>query len=207
MKKFVFFLGTFLLLALTFIPSLSAQTKGVPTLDVLTPSEGQTIYGDKVPVLLDAQNFQIVDFANNTKTVSGQGHVHLWLDDEQMTAQSAAKAIEDTFTFSDVPAGDHKLRVELVNNDHTSLKPPVVVEVTSFKTAPVASAVPPEAESGFDKKTALVIFVVVALVIIAAWWYTKDEDEEMEKESKVSKVTKGTKSKVTRKKTTRSRKK
>ena len=207
MKKFAFFLGTFLLLALTIIPATSAQTKGTPTLDVLTPSEGQTIYGDKVPVLLDAQNFEIVDFANNAKAVAGQGHVHLWLDDEQMTPQSAAKAIEDTFTFSDVPAGDHKLRAELVNNDHTSLKPPVVVEVASFKTAPVASAVPPEAESGFDKKTALVIFVVVALVIIAAWWYTKDEDEEMEKESKVSKVTKGTKSKVTRKKTTRSRKK
>ena len=196
MKKFVFFLGTFLLLALTFIPSLSAQTKGMPTLDVLTPSEGQTIYGDKVPVLLDAQNFEIVDFANNTKTVSGQGHVHLWLDDEQMTAQSAAKAIEDTFTFSDVPAGDHKLKAELVNNDHSSLKPPVVVEV-NFTTAAVASQVPAEATSGFDKKTALVIFVVVALVIIAAWWYTKDEDEEIEgtKVSKRTKVSKGRRTK------------
>ena len=194
MKKFVFFLGTFLLLTLTTIPNVSAQTGSTPTLNVLTPSEGQTIYGDKVPVLLDAQNFEIVDFTNNTKAVSGQGHVHLWLDDEQMTAQSAAKTIEDTFTFSDVPAGDHKLRVELVANDHSSLKPSVAQEI-SFKTAPVSSAVPPEAESGFDKKTAMVIFVVVALVIIAAWWYTKDEDEEMEKESKVSKVTKGTKAK------------
>src|SRR3990170_4573228 len=203
MKKLALILGTFLLLTLTFIPSLSAQAKGIPTLDVLTPSEGQTIYGDKVPVLLDAQNFEIVDFANNTKAVSGQGHVHLWLDDEQMTAQSAAKAIEDTFTFSDVTAGDHKLRVELVANDHSSQKPPVASEI-SFKTAPVSSAVPPEGASGFDKKTALVIFVVVALVIIAAWWYTKDEDEEMEKESKVSKVTKGTKAKRARKKTTRS---
>ena len=205
MKKLALILGTFLLLALTIIPTTSAQAKGIPTLDVLTPSEGQTIYGDKVPVLLDAQNFEIVDFANNAKAVAGQGHVHLWLDDEQMTPQSAAKAIEDTFTFSDVPAGDHKLRAELVNNDHTSLKPPVVVEVASFKTAPVASAVPPEAESGFDKKTALVIFVVVALVIVAAWWYTKDEDEEMEKESKVSKATKGAKAKRTGK-TSRRRK-
>src|SRR3990170_510860 len=200
MKKLALILGTFLLLALTFIPSLSAQAKGIPTLDVLTPSEGQTIYGDKVPVLLDAQNFEIVDFANNTKAVAGQGHVHLWLDDEQMTAQSAAKAIEDTFTFSDAPAGDHKLRVELVNNDHTSLKPPVVVEVTSFKTAPVASAVPPEAESGFDKKTALVIFVVVALVIIAAWWYTKDEDEEEVKSQSVKSKSKVTKIKNGKKK-------
>ena len=199
MKKFVFFLGTFLLLALTFIPSLSAQTKGVPTLDVLTPSEGQTIYGDKVPVLLDAQNFQIVDFANNTKTVNGQGHVHLWLDDEQMTAQSAAKAIEDTFTFSDVPAGDHKLKVELVANDHSSLKPPVAKEI-SFKTAPVSSAVPPEAEGGFDKKTALVIFVVVALVIIAAWWYTKDEDEEEVKSQSVKPKSKTTKKATRRRK-------
>jgi len=202
MKKFALILGTFLLLALTTIPKVLAQTKGTPTLNVLTPSDGQTIYGDKVPVLLDTQNFEIVDFANNTKAVSGQGHVHLWLDDEQMTVQSAAKAIEDTFTFSDVPAGDHKLRAELVNNDHTSLKPPVVVEVASFKTAPVASAVPPEAESGFDKKTALVIFVVVALVIVAAWWYTKDEDEEEVKSQSVK-----SKSKVTKKKTRRRRKK
>ena len=201
MKKLALILGTFLLLALTFIPSLSAQAKGIPTLDVLTPSDGQTIYGDKVPVLLDAQNFEIVDFANNTKAVAGQGHVHLWLDDEQITAQSAAKAIEDTFTFSDVPAGDHKLRVELFANDHSSLKPPVASEI-SFKTAPVSSAVPPEAESGFDKKTALVIFVVVALVIVAAWWYTKDEDEEEVKSQSVK-----SKSKVTKKKTTRSRKK
>src|SRR4030066_523830 len=117
MKKLALILGTFLLLALTLIPSLSAQTKGVPTLDVLTPSEGQTIYGDKVPVLLDAENFEIVDFANNTKAVTGQGHVHLWLDDEQMTPQSAAKAIEDTFTFSDVPAGDPKRRAGFGNND------------------------------------------------------------------------------------------
>ena len=199
MKKFALILGTFLLLALTIIPATSAQTKGTPTLDVLTPSEGQTIYGDKVPVLLDAQNFEIVDFANNTKAVAGQGHVHLWLDDEQMTPQSAAKAIEDTFTFSDVPAGDHKLRVELVAYYLSSLKPPVASEI-NFKTAPVSSAVPPEAESGFDKKTAMVIFVVVALVIIAAWWYTKDEDEEMEKESKVSKRTKRTKARRTKNK-------
>src|SRR3989337_529052 len=191
MKKLALILGTFLLLTLKFIPSLSAQAKGIPTLDVLSPSEGQTIYGDKVPILLDAQNFEIVDFANNTKTVSGQGHVHLWLDDEQMTAQSAAKTIEDTFTFSDAPAGDHKLRVELVANDHSSLKPPVAKEI-SFKTAPVSSAVPPEAESGFDKKTALVIFVVVALVIIAAWWYTKDEDEEEVKSQSVKSKSKRT---------------
>jgi len=201
MKNFVSFIAAILLLTITIVTPVTAQTGVLPALNVLTPSDGQTIYGDKVPVLLDAENFEIVDFAKNTKTVSRQGHVHLWLDDEQMTAQSAAKAIEDTFTFSDVPAGDHKLRVELVANDHSSLKPPVAKEI-SFKTAPVSSAVPPEAESGFDKKTALVIFVVVALVIIAAWWYTKDEDEEEVKSQSVK-----SKSKVTRKKTTRSRKK
>lgn len=178
MKKSVFFFGLLLLLALTVTTTVLAQTKSAPTFEILTPSEGQTIYGDKVPVLIDVQNFEIVDFATNPKPVVGQGHIHLWLDDEQPTAQSAAKATEDTFTFSDVPAGDHKLRAELVGNDHTSLVPPVVVEVASFKTAPVASATPPEATSGFDRKTALVIFVVVALVIIAAWWYTKEEDEE-----------------------------
>ena|SRR3990167_1039029 len=199
MRKFVSFSAAILLLAQT-TTTVFAQGSS-PTLQILTPMDGQTIYGNKVPVLFDTENFEIVDFAQNTKAVSGQGHVHLWLDDEEITAQSAAKAIEDTFTFSDVSAGDHVLRAELVANDHTSLKPPVVVEV-NFKTTPVASETAAETSSGFDKKTALVIFVVVALVIVAAWWYTKEEDEE-ETKSQSEK----SKSKVTKKKTARSRKK
>ncbi|OGD90859.1 hypothetical protein A3D81_01840 [Candidatus Curtissbacteria bacterium RIFCSPHIGHO2_02_FULL_40_17] len=152
-----------------------AQTNA-PSLKIVTPGEAQTIYGDKVPILLAVENFQIVDYQTKKVPALGEGHVHLWLDDKNSTKESAVKVTGDEFTFSDVPAGDHSLRAELVNNDHSSQIPPQVVTV-NFKSAPVTTP-SPAAASGFDRNTAVVIFVVVALVIAAAWWYTKEEDEE-----------------------------
>ena len=166
-----------------------------PILEVVTPSEGQTIYGNKVPILFSVENFQLVDYQTNKLLQAGQGHIHLWLDDSNPTPESAVKLTSDEFTFSDVAYGNHTLRTELVNNNHTSLNPPVVMTV-SFTNEAVGSP-SPVTTSGFDQNTALVILVVVALVIIAAWWYTKEEDEETKAESK----SQGSKSKVTKKRT------
>ena len=162
-----------------------AQATGAPTLEIITPSEGQTIYGNKVPILFNVENFEIVDYQQNTTLAAGQGHIHLWLDDEDPTPVSANKVIEDTFTFSDVLYGSHTLMAELVGNTHQSLTPPQKMTI-NFTNAEIASS-ETAATSGFDKKTALVIFVVVALVILAAWWYTKEEDEESEAEEKPKK--------------------
>lgn len=173
--------------------SISPSLQTTPKLEIITPGEGQTIYGNKVPVLLSVENLDIVDYQQNTKPATGQGHIHLWLDGTNPTAQSAIKVIQDTHTFSDVAYADHMLRAELVTNDHKSLVPPQVVTV-NFKNEVIPSAAETET-SGFDKKTALVIFIVVALVIIAAWWYTKDEEEEemgMEEKSKKKTATKKT---------------
>ena len=155
----------------------SSPASTTPKLEMITPSEGQTIYGSKVPVLFSVENVEIVDYQQNTKAEAGHGHIHVWLDDQNPTAQSAVKATQDTHTFSDVAYGEHNLRAELVGNDHKSLVPPQVVTV-KFKNQEIPSAAQESQVSGFDKKTAFVILVVVALVIIAAWWYTKEEDEE-----------------------------
>ena len=158
-----------------------ASTLGGPNLSIITPSEGQTIYKDSVPMLVKADNFELVNYQNNPTKTAGQGHIHMWLDDQNPTKDSAVKVTSDTYTFQDVAYGDHKLVAELVSSDPTSLTPPVTVTV-NFKTAPAAS---PSATvpSGFDKNPALVILVVVALVIAAAWWYTKEEDETPESSS------------------------
>lgn len=161
-------------LALSISTTTAAQGSG-PKLTLITPSEGQTIYGNKVPILLSVENFEIVDYQQNPTNVTGLGHVHLWLDDATPTRDSAAKVIDDNFTYSDVAFGSHTLRAELVNNNHASQVPPVVTTI-NFKTSPAVSP-SPAATSGFDKNTALVILVVVALVIVAAWWYTKEEEE------------------------------
>lgn len=172
-----------------------AQSAQAPSLDVLTPQEGQTIYGNKVPVLLAVENFELKEYATTNTNVAGQGHILLWLDDEKSTPDSAIRLATDTFTFSDVTYGQHTLKTELVNNNQTSLVPPVVKTVM-FKTE--AAATPsPVATSGFDKNTALVILVVVALVIVSAWWYTKDEDE---KEDNTKQETANNKPKTVKKK-------
>jgi len=182
--------------ALSFLLATSVFAQNpAPMLEVVTPSEGQTIYGNKVPILFSVENFQLVDYQTNKLLQAGQGHIHLWLDDSNPTPESAVKLTSDEFTFSDVAYGNHTLRTELVNNNHTSLNPPFVTTV-SFTNEAVGSP-SPVATSGFDKNTALVILVVVALVIIAAWWYTKEEDEETKAESK----SQGSKSKVTKKRT------
>lgn len=167
-----------------------------PSLEIITPSDGQTIYGNKVPILFNVENLEIVDYQSNTTPAAGKGHIHIWLDDQNPTPVSAKKIVEDTFTFSDVPYGNHTLMAELVGNTHQSLTPPQKVTV-NFASAQIST---PEAAttSGFDKKTALVILVVVALVIVAAWWYTKDEDEE-EMEEKPKKKTVGKKASKRRK--------
>ena len=167
------------------------------TLKIVTPSEGQTIYGNRVPILFLIENFQLTDYQTNKKPVVGQSHIHLWLDEQNPTPESAVKLIKDEFTYNDVPYGEHTLRAELVNNDHTSLKPPAVV-VSKFKNAAVSSPTP-VVTSGFDKNTALVILVVVALVIVAAWWYTKEEEEPIKQESKSKVESRKSKARKTRK--------
>lgn len=179
-----------------------AQAKQLPKLEVITPGEDSPVYGDKVPVLFNVENFTLTDYQTNSRPVLGQGHIHLWLDDQNPTATSATKIIADEFTFPDITYGEHTLKAELVNNNHTSLTPPQVVTV-KFKNEPIASP-SPVSGNAFDKNTALVILVIVALVIVAAWWYTKEEDQEMEEE-KVETKKPTAKKKTTKKLSTKSR--
>ncbi|OGD92341.1 hypothetical protein A3H87_01880 [Candidatus Curtissbacteria bacterium RIFCSPLOWO2_02_FULL_42_37] len=171
---------------LIFATSALAQTTASPTLKVVTPSEGQTIYGNRIPILFSIENFQLADFQTNPNIVGGQGHIHLWLDDTNPTRESAKMLTSDNFAYSDVAHGNHSLRAELVNNNHSSLVPPITTTV-NFKNSPITTP-SPVATSGFDKNTALVILIVVALVILAAWWYTKEE-EEPPKPAKTTKKT------------------
>lgn len=176
---------------------------GAPKIMVITPQSGQTIYGDKVPILFSVNGLALTDYNTNPYVTPGQGHIHVWLDDQNATKDSAKMVITDNTMYSDVPAGDHTLKAELENNDHSSLTPPEIVTV-NFKTAPVGSPAPAPSPT-FDKNTALVILIVVALVILAAWWYTKDdEDEKPAKEETSNKrpVTRKTTKKTTKKKST-----
>lgn len=198
MKKIIATFVVTLAIALSLTTTALAQAQ-TTKFQIITPTNDQTLYGNKVPILFSLENFTIID-EQGAKAKAGQGHILLWLDDESKSPDSATKVTSDAFTFSDVTFGDHTLNAQLVTSDNKPLNPPLDATV-KFKTAELPASNPPEATT-FDKKTSLVILIIVALVIVAAWWYTREDDlEEVEpKQTSKPKTAKKT-AKKTRKST------
>lgn len=125
-----------------------------PGLTVLAPTPGAQIQGATVTVTFQVSDFQIVPTTVPLSEAGkhpeanrpGQGHVHFMLDLSPLVVWTQAAP----YTFTNVPAGDHVLMVELVNNDHSSLSPQVM-QMIHFSTAPAmpgtgaggGTAVPP----------------------------------------------------------------
>ncbi|MBI2851567.1 MAG: DUF4399 domain-containing protein, partial [Chloroflexi bacterium] len=69
----------------------------------------------------------------------GKGHLHYYMDvtipttpgQPAVSAAGTYKATPGTSaTWDNVPAGTHTFGVQLVNNDHTPLSPPVTAQIT-----------------------------------------------------------------------------
>jgi hypothetical protein len=128
----------FLVLVVSLAGVVSAQG---PALTVHAPASGASIADDEVVV-----EFQATDFAIVPSTVTlaeagkrpdanrpGEGHVHLMLDLLPVVVWERA----EPYTFSGILPGEHLLMVELVNNDHSSLSPPVVQQIQFQTVGPV----------------------------------------------------------------------
>ena len=112
---------------------------GTPTLTILQPQSGSTVTSPNVSVSIQVSNFNIVD-KQGQPAVSGEGHVHYYLDYDAPTTQGKPAVppngtiwqtiASTTYTFHNVTTGTHFVSVELVNNDHTPLNPPVTAKVS-----------------------------------------------------------------------------
>lgn len=106
---------------------------------VSSPTSGEMVTGSDVTVQFEATEFSIVpsdvpvDQAAQQPDANrpGEGHVHLILDLGPVVIWNTA----EPYTFTNVPPGEHRLMVELANNDHSPLSPPVVREVLFRTTA------------------------------------------------------------------------
>lgn len=122
-------LTSFLILAaligLTLVAEEASAAGEMVTID--NPTEGMTLYGGIMDLNLTVTNFVLDPSAIGQANVPGEGHWHLYINDQLM----GPYAVED-IQLTDLPAGDHKIEVELVNNDHSSLDPKVsdVVNIT-----------------------------------------------------------------------------
>lgn len=93
---------------------------------IVSPTEGQTILGDKVTI-----SFIVSDFS-----VGQDGYLHLWLDNPEEEASTAAKiSSQFDYTLAGMSAGAHKLTLEAVKLNMRSFYPPVK-QTVSFNTKP-----------------------------------------------------------------------
>ncbi len=101
-------------------------------LRLLAPGPKAVINANSLTVVFEVTGAKVVPAAGPAKKAGmrpalnrpGEGHIQLMLDLQPVVTWGENKP----YTFTDVPAGDHLLTVEFVNNDHSSLSPPVLVQ-------------------------------------------------------------------------------
>jgi hypothetical protein len=131
----LFLLTVWLCLVLATLSSAGAQG---PSITVTSPTAGEVLQGNEVAVSFTISGFNVipstVPLAEAGKRPEanqpGEGHIHLMLDLQPVVVWER----DEPYTFTDVPPGEHQLMVELVNNDHSSLNPPVIQQIR-FRTA------------------------------------------------------------------------
>jgi hypothetical protein len=104
-----------------------------PTLSVTGPKDGDVIKSNTVNITFTASNIKLVPTTISVAEAGkhpevnrpGEGHLHFVLDLQPLVVWEKA----DPYTFTNVPPGEHQLAVELVQNDHSSLSPPVMQHI------------------------------------------------------------------------------
>ncbi len=135
-KKLSGILLSLMMLAVFILP-VYAQPSGMPQINITEPKNGSTVSAGNVTITVDVKNFSIVD-KQGQASVAGEGHIHYFMDVKvpttpgkpSVTAEGTwVTTINKSYTWMNVAPGKHNFSVELVNNDHTPLTPPVVNEV------------------------------------------------------------------------------
>lgn len=116
------------------LPSACASSSLIaPSIKFLAPPANVYSIGD-LKVSVEVGNFTVID-KQGQPSVPGEGHLHYFLDVTAPTTQGQpavtapgtwTTTADLTYTFTNVGTGHHTVSVELVNNDHTPLNPPVV---------------------------------------------------------------------------------
>lgn len=134
-----------LLISVLFVAGCASQQLQ-PSVDIISPREGQAISGTGVTATLSASNVRLT--APNGTIVNGEGHFHVWLDDANEKRGPTA-----TFTFENVSPGTHTLKTELHKGDHSLYEgtaKTVSFVITAPGTLPSASTLPAPAVKEFN---------------------------------------------------------
>ncbi len=100
-------------------------------IQILAPSQGQTVAGSTLRVVVRLEGARIVDAAD-TQVRPDTGHVHISVDDRLLSMNYAP---ELEIPIGELERGPHVLRVEFVAADHAPFDPPVEASVRFVKVA------------------------------------------------------------------------
>jgi len=115
-----------------------------PGLTIHSPGNGSYVPEGNITVAVTVDHFSLVNKFGEAN-VAGEGHIHYFLDvlpptepgKPAVTAPGTyVPATATRYTWQNVPAGIHVIGVELVNNDHTPLAPPVTTTITVMSAMP-----------------------------------------------------------------------
>jgi hypothetical protein len=122
---------------------------GEASVSFVEPTDGATV-SNPVTAEVQVENFTLNAQAVGKENVEGEGHLHFSMDDgkydypkysgpngdlaKQLGVQGQySPATEPTITYDGLPAGEHTLTVDLVNNDHTETGTSATVTFTVEK--------------------------------------------------------------------------
>lgn len=141
-----------------------------PSLTVTAPKDGVELKESNVTVEFNVSDFQLVP-SNVPLTEAGkrpeanrpgEGHLHFRLDLQPVVVWEKG----EPYTFTNVPPGEHQLMVEVVNNDHSSLSPPVMEQIRFRTTGPEtmpATGSEPSLQSALGR-----ILLVLGVLLLSA---------------------------------------
>ncbi len=161
-RYYKFILPAIVALLFIFAPTALAST----SLQITSPTPNQKVESDQVLVAWKLTGFSLVDYAKNTKNRPGEGHLHLWLDEKNPTPGNAIKVVSgNSYTLPSVKTGQHTLFLELVNSDHSPVKPPVK-QAINFQ-----SAKPITINPNLPQNDITLFYILVAIILVGALWY------------------------------------
>jgi len=124
---------------------------------IVEPAEGATLNAGDIKVAVEVKKFDIVDKIDQPAK-EGEGHVHYYLDVGEIPTKDGEPAVTRQGTYHaqatkeyvwpNVSAGEHTFAVQLANNDHTPLRPPVIAQVTVTVKAAGGATTPARSPTG-----------------------------------------------------------
>lgn len=188
-KPVSIFTVPFLILYFLFLPSslALAQSEPPPRLFIVSPSPGEVILSDKVPVIVNLPaDLILANPAERQEHVDGEGHLHLWLDATPIHDDTVSVTLAEApvHVYENVFSGLHTLFAEFYRNDHSPYEPLLAAKV-EFETG--GEELKPAPEGGEDpgvsvgdiygglflppgKGNTAMALVVVLLVIFILWY-------------------------------------